>query len=128
MDALQEAAGVHLPDDAFATEKRSQYLSHILAERMAKRDDIARNAQDSYEALTTSHLDDVRTAVQLIKDSAMAETSYHDVKLVDPDFESSIELLRKEVEDAQETLSRLELKHINKKSEQKEGMVQRWAT
>lgn len=130
LDNLLEYLGVQLPEDNPSSQDRIAHASQVLQQRSAKRGDIVRNAQDSYEALTTSHLDDLRSAVQLLGDNALAETAYNEVKLVDPDFQGSIDLLEMEVIETKENLSRLEMKHISKKkkSDRMEDMIKRWAS
>jgi hypothetical protein len=128
LEGLLETLGIQPSAEQTTTESLLKNLTQVLESRMAKGDDIVKNAQDSYEAVTTSHIDDLALAVQVLSDSVLAETSYSDVKFVDADFEASIDLLKSEVEQAREDLSRLEMKHIGKKSERKEDLVNRWTT
>lgn len=126
VDILCENLGIHELADPQAAASRFEQLGQVLNKRSKKGDDISKNAQDSYEAITTSHLDDLRLAVQFLGDNVFAETAYGDIRFVDADFEASIDVLRSEVEQAQESLSRLEMIHGGKKSERKEELVNRW--
>ncbi|KAK0388969.1 hypothetical protein NLU13_2546 [Sarocladium strictum] len=126
LETLMETLGVQLPVEQSADDDRFSLLGKVVEDRNGKSNDITKNAQDSYEAITTSHLDDLRTAVQLLNDSAFAEAAYGEVRYVDADFEASIHVLKTEVEQAKERLSRLEMKHTGKKSERKEDLVNRW--
>jgi hypothetical protein len=128
LETLLETLGTETPIEQTESDAQLKHLSQVVEERNIKRDDIMKNAQASYEAITTSHLDDLRTSVQLLADSALAETTYGEVKFVDGDFEASINLLKAEVEQARESLSRLEMKHTGKTSDRKQDMIDRWTT
>lgn len=72
-------------------------LSKVLAERTKKAADVADSVQSSFEHSAIAYLADARTALQLIRDSVLAESPYAEVHLVDPGIESSIGVLAQEV-------------------------------
>ncbi|KAL2280114.1 hypothetical protein FJTKL_12729 [Diaporthe vaccinii] len=95
-------------EDASATasaQAQAAILSKILAERTQKAADIADSVQSTFEHAATNHLADARAALQLIRDSVLAEAPFAEVQLVDPGIESSIGVLAQEV---QNIASRLE--------------------
>ncbi|KAL2753021.1 hypothetical protein ACRALDRAFT_2061376 [Sodiomyces alcalophilus JCM 7366] len=108
-------------------------LARTLAEREAKADDVALNAQESFEQATAAHLADARRAVQLLRDSVLAESPFGpDVKLVDPDIEGSITVLGQEVAKVQARVDEIQSarspagrKNWAQSGKQRE-MVERW--
>lgn len=95
-------------DDAGAAgsaQAQAALLSKALAERTQKAADVADSVQSTFENTATAHLADARIALQLIRDSVLAESPYSEVHLVDPGIESSIGVLAQEV---QNVASRLE--------------------
>lgn len=108
-------------------------LARTQAEREAKADDVALDAQESFERATAAHLTDARRAVQLLRDSFLAESPFgEDINLVDPAIEGSITVLRQEVAKAQARVD--EIKSTRSaarrgnggKSEKQREMVERW--
>ncbi|KAF4979263.1 hypothetical protein FZEAL_4508 [Fusarium zealandicum] len=105
IEALLRSLALSLPlsEDASIHDQAST-LAQVVAERSSKADDVVRNAQDSFEASATSRLEDARLAVQLLRDSVLAESPFGEVKLVDPEIEGSIHVLGQEVDKAREKL------------------------
>ncbi|ROT38141.1 hypothetical protein SODALDRAFT_379357 [Sodiomyces alkalinus F11] len=108
-------------------------LARTQAEREAKADDVALNAQESFEHATAAHLADARRAMQLLRDSVLAESPFGaDVKLVDPAIESSIIVLRQEVAKVQARVEEIEsvrssARHKNRGPTGKQReFVERW--
>jgi hypothetical protein len=104
------------------------FLEKVLAERTRKCNDVAKSAQESFEFTAREQLQDARLAVQLVRDSVLAESPFAEVKLVDPDMEASILVLAQEVDKAKEKLRSLEGQSIVTKSEKKEDLIQRWGS
>ncbi|KAI3400630.1 hypothetical protein diail_2342 [Diaporthe ilicicola] len=90
---------------ATSVQAQAAHLSSILAERTRKAADVADSVQSTFEHTATAQLAEGRTALQLIRDSVLAESPYAEVHLVDPGIESSIGVLAQEV---QNVTSRLE--------------------
>lgn len=103
-------------------------LAAALAERTAKADDVARNAQDSFEASAMAHLEDARRAVQLLRDSVLAESPFGEVRLVDAEIENSISVLAQEVDKVRDTLAGVDAKRGDGKSEKREDLLRRWGS
>ncbi|TQV92449.1 hypothetical protein V2A60_007140 [Cordyceps javanica] len=102
-------------------------LSKLLRERREKEASVARSAQDEFEAATGERLEDARRAVQILRDSVLAETSFGAVKLADPGIEQSIDVLRQEVDKARDTLARLDCGEMGWGSLKREEFIERWA-
>ncbi|KAF7556841.1 hypothetical protein G7Z17_g1178 [Cylindrodendrum hubeiense] len=127
MEALLRNIALSLPppEDSTTAEQAAD-LTQVIAERSEKADDVRRNAQETYEASTVSKLQDARLAIQLLRDSILAESPFGEVRLVDPEIESSIHVLSQEVEKVKEKLQTVDVKK-GVKSVKKDEFVQRWA-
>ncbi|KAL6866521.1 hypothetical protein ACO1O0_002632 [Amphichorda felina] len=125
LDALLQSLAIYLDDDAEGADK-VKMLATTLDERSNKAADVAQGGQESFEATAATHVDDVRRALQLLKDSLLAESPFGEVKLVDPEIEGSIGFLSTEVSQIRDTLERVEAKRGNGKSEKKEEILRRW--
>ncbi|KAK2604654.1 hypothetical protein N8I77_007567 [Diaporthe amygdali] len=102
--------GVENEDTGAAASAQAQaaQLSNILAERTQKACDVADSVQSVFEHTATSQLTEARTALQLIRDSVLAESPYSEVHLVDPGIESSIGVLAQEVHNVTSRLEGVE--------------------
>lgn len=78
-------------------QAQTSYLSNTLNERVRKAAEVSHIVQSTFEGTATSCLSDARTAVQLVRDSVLAESPYAEVHLVDPGIEISIGVLAQEV-------------------------------
>lgn len=129
IEALLRDLALSLPDSEEASiQDQVAALSQAFTERSGKTTDVVRNAQDNFEASVTSRLDDARLAIQLLRDSVLAESPYGEIKLVDPEFEGSIQVLAQEVNMVKEKLDGVAGKKALAKSVKKDEFVQRWAT
>ncbi|KAM0414679.1 hypothetical protein ACHAPT_013482 [Fusarium lateritium] len=128
IEALLRSLALTLPaaEDATAQERASS-LAQVVSERSVKTTDVVRNAQESFEAGATSRLDDARLAIQLLRDSVLAESPFAEVKLVDPEIEGSIHVLSQEVDKVREKLEGAAAKKGLARSIGKDEFVQRWA-
>lgn len=101
MDQLFGELALDVPQgsEASASNAVSQvnYLSATLAERADKAASVTRSAQSTFENTAASHIADARTALQLIRDSVLAESPFAEVHLVDPGIEASIGILAQEI-------------------------------
>lgn len=125
MDHLLESLALYLDDDAEDRDK-IMALHTALQERTDKAVDVAQSGQESFEDTINTHFDDIRRALQLLKDSLLAESPFDEVKLVDPEVESSIGFLSNEVRQIEDRLERAEAKKGDGKSEKKAEILRRW--
>lgn len=129
MEVLLRNLALTLPfTDESTSEEQVASLAQILGERRLKAEDVSRNAQESFEGVAISKLDDARLAIQLLRDSILAESPFAEVKLVDPEIESSIHFLGREVENIKGQLDAVEAKKGSGKSKKMEEMLQRWGS
>ncbi|KAI9166488.1 hypothetical protein HJFPF1_02590 [Paramyrothecium foliicola] len=127
LEALLESLGLSLPvletDDSTA---QIAAIANLLAERRRKADDVAISAQENFESTVMGHLDDARCAVQLLRDSILAETPFGEVQLVDQDVEASITVLAQEVDKAKAQLAEAEENRPSGRSERRAEILRRW--
>ncbi|KAK0630957.1 hypothetical protein B0T17DRAFT_490680 [Bombardia bombarda] len=114
-------AGVRAQVDALAT---------TLAERKSKVQDVARNVQGSFEAATIKQIADAKLAIQIVRDSILAENPFGQVRLVDPEIEGLIAVLAQELEAVRAKLEGVDTSLVKArgKSIKKEGLIQRWGS
>lgn len=105
---LLDALGLSLPTTSATAQAQTAYLSHALADRACKTADMTRATQTTFERTATAHLADARTALQLIRDSVLAESPFAQVHLVDPGIEASIGVLAQEAHNVVERLEGVE--------------------
>lgn len=110
------------------TDGRAQIvaLSKILEDRWKKTDEIARNTQETFEVGALVQLNDTRLAIQLVRDSVLAESPFNEPRLVDPEIGGSITLLAADVEGAKDRLTVVEGQRRDRKSEKRDEFVERW--
>ncbi|PTB66214.1 hypothetical protein BBK36DRAFT_1135335 [Trichoderma citrinoviride] len=110
------------------TDGRAQIvaLSKILDERWNKYEEIARGAQEAFEMGALAQLNDTRLAIQLVRDSVLAESSFNEPNLVDPEISGSITVLAAEVEGAKDRLALVEGQRRDWRSEKRDEFVARW--
>ncbi|KAL7791508.1 hypothetical protein V8C37DRAFT_381913 [Trichoderma ceciliae] len=110
------------------SEGRAQIvaLSRILEERWKKYDEIARNAQETFEMGALAQLNDTRLAVQLVRDSVLAESPFNEPRLVDPEIHGSITLLAADVEGVKDRLAVVEGQRRDRRSEKRDEFIERW--
>jgi hypothetical protein len=128
LDTLMQT--LSLPIDAYeATDTKTQLaaLQKTLLDRSAKERDLAHDVQLDFEETAKSRLEDAQRAIQLIRDTVLAETSFGQVSLVDPGIEQSIVVLDQEVEKAREKLAGFERPKSSWGSTKKEEFLERWA-
>lgn len=127
MEAILRNLALTLPFEEDDTgEEQVAALARVLSERSSKADDVSRNAQESFETLAMSKLEDARLAIQMLRDSVLAESAFAEVKLVDPEIEGSIHVLGQEVEKVGEKLNIVDVKKGTGKSDKKDELLRRW--
>lgn len=129
LDSLMQSLA--LPLDAYgdgSSTSQIAALSRILRERRQKDAAAARSAQDEFETAATERLDDARRAIQLLRDSVLAESSFGDLSsLADPGIEQSIDVLGQEVDKARDKLDRFESEKVGWGSLKRDEFIERWA-
>ncbi|PNY26329.1 Uncharacterized protein TCAP_03735, partial [Tolypocladium capitatum] len=129
LDALvQNIALPLLSLDEDDSKKQVITLARALADRSQKAADVARGAQESFEMSAIAQLEDARRAIQLLRDSVLAESPFGDVKLMDPEIEGSISVLEQEIGKAKEKLKIAEGQNVVAKSKTREDLLQRWSS
>lgn len=128
LETLLGSLAVSLPCEEESPRARVNAISKAVAERARKCDEVAKGAQESLEITTRAHLSDAKLALQLLRDSLLAESPFGEVKLVDPVMEGSILILQQEVEKAKEKLRSLEGQSVMARSVKKEEFVRRWGS
>lgn len=127
MEAILRNLALTLPFEEDDTgEEQVAALAKVLSERSSKAEDVSRNAQESFETLAMSKLEDARLAIQMLRDSVLAESPFAEVKLVDPEIEGSIHVLAQEVEKVGEKLNTVDVKKGTGKSDKKDELLRRW--
>lgn len=102
-------------------------LNKALQDRLVRDTDLSRSAQESLETAAVSQLHDARQAIQRLRDSVVAESSFGDVTLADPEIEQSIQVLGQEVEKAKRKLNKMDLHIQVGRCEKKEELIERWS-
>ncbi|KAG9259113.1 uncharacterized protein F5Z01DRAFT_25837 [Emericellopsis atlantica] len=125
IDTLLQTLALYIDDDT-SHQEQIQSLSKALADRSAKASDVAHSTHETFEATATKYLDDLQRAVQIVEDGVFAETSFGNVKLMDPEVEESIAFLSSETQQIKSRLDQCNTKKGDGKSEKKEDMVRRW--
>ncbi|KZL65981.1 vacuolar H+/Ca2+ exchanger [Colletotrichum tofieldiae] len=126
LEALLRSLAIAFPEDATDGARQTAVLSATLAERQAKARDVARNTQETLEGAAASQLADAKLAVQLLRDSLLAESPFGDVRLVDEGIEASIAVLGQEVEKVKERIERVDAGKARQRSERKREILERW--
>ncbi|RGP68566.1 hypothetical protein FLONG3_8125 [Fusarium longipes] len=128
IEALLRDLALSLPDAEEASiQDQVSALNKAFGDRSVKTTDVVRGAQESFEMSVTSRLDDARLAIQLLRDSVLAESPFGEVKMVDPEFEESVVALAKDVDVVKERLDGVVEKKALAKSVKKDEFVQRWS-
>lgn len=115
--------------NAGSTQTQASHLSSVLTERSHKAIDVSRNVQSAFEGAAMSYLADARTALQLVRDSVLAESPYAEVHLVDPGIEASIGILAQEVHNVSNRLEGVERETAvlaRGKNPQRDDIIARW--
>lgn len=98
LEHLLSDLAISLPPTTESPSTTTHILATTLADRRLKAADVAANAQTTFERTATGRLADARAALQLLRDSVLAESPFAEVNLVDPGIEASIGVLAQEVQ------------------------------
>lgn len=133
LERLLGELALDMPEDneasARSTASQVNYLSATLFARADKAAGVTRSAQSTFENTAVSHLADARTAVQLIRDSVLAESPFAEVHLVDPGIESSIGVLAQEIHNVDTRLEGVEREAValvKGRNVKREDIIARW--
>ncbi|KHN99694.1 uncharacterized protein MAM_02547 [Metarhizium album ARSEF 1941] len=128
METLLQDLAVTLPPDCTKLKDQIDFLEGLLAQGNRKCNGVAKGAQEGFESTARAHVEDAMHAIQLVRDSLLADSPFGDVKLVDPDIEGSILVLAQEVDKAKKKLQSLAGHRVVAKSEKREALIQRWGS
>lgn len=130
--ALYDAPLAHLLDSlalSLPSASPTSHLNQILCRRNQTLTEITSTTQATLEHTATTHIVDARTAIQLVRDSVLAESPFAEVNLVDPGIESSIGVLGQEAGNVSARLEGVEREARvigQAKNVRREEMVARW--
>ncbi|KAK4444344.1 hypothetical protein QBC34DRAFT_498362 [Podospora aff. communis PSN243] len=133
LEELLRTLAITAPQDeseAADIEAQVRLLASTLAERRGKAEDVGRNVQQSFESAASSQIADAKLAVQLVRDSILAESPFGEVRLVDPEIEGSLAVLAQELENVNGKLEGVNagLVKIKGKSAKRDEIISRWGS
>ncbi|KAL1869202.1 hypothetical protein VTK73DRAFT_3203 [Phialemonium thermophilum] len=105
-------------------------LAAALADRTNKVADVARNAQESFETTAAAHLRETGLALQIVRDSLLAESAFGRIQLADPEVEASVNVLDQEVDKVRGSVEKAETEIVrakNRKWTKRDEIIRRWA-
>ncbi|UQC79191.1 uncharacterized protein CLUP02_04670 [Colletotrichum lupini] len=108
LETLLRSLAIAFPEDVTDGAGQTAVLAATLAERQTKARDVARNAQETLEGTAATQLADSKLAIQLLRDSLLAESPFGHVRLVDEGIEASIAVLGQEVEKVKERVEKVD--------------------
>jgi hypothetical protein len=118
--------GISLPAEAAKDQLRIEALERALLDRASKLEGHANSLQSSTESTISSNLLDAHATLHLLRDSLLALSPYHSVKLFDPEAESSITALEEDVQKLEQELEKVDLQKLQVRNVHREQLVQRW--
>ncbi|PHH64684.1 hypothetical protein CDD81_4125 [Ophiocordyceps australis] len=107
-------------------ETRLREVEGALNKARAKLVHVERGAHESYQEAIVKHVHDIWGAVQMMRDSVLAESPYGKVELVDADVEYSINAMKEGVAHVRQRLQALEEQELVEESEVREELLQRF--
>ncbi|KAL2134661.1 hypothetical protein VTI74DRAFT_11239 [Chaetomium olivicolor] len=132
LEEILRSLAISLPQHETAADGHVQVneLASALVNRRAKLHDVARNVQETFESTATKQVTDAKLAIQLVRDSILAESPFGEVRLVDPEIEGSIAVLSRELANVDEKLKEVDsnvvkLRGMNAKRDE---LVSRWGS
>ncbi|KAK4223638.1 hypothetical protein QBC38DRAFT_44142 [Podospora fimiseda] len=130
LDEILRALAINLSEDEEDVQAQIKALANILTERRRKTDDVAKNVQESFEETAIKQIADGRLAIQLVRDSILAESPFGEVRLIDPEIEGSIAVLSQELEEVRKGKEAVEadMAKLRTKSAKKEELISRWGS
>ncbi|KAK4135275.1 hypothetical protein BT67DRAFT_270310 [Trichocladium antarcticum] len=103
-------------------------LASTLAGRRSKAEDVARNVQETFESAAAKQIEDGKLAIQLVRDSILAESPFGEVRLVDPEIEGSIAVLSQELANVDGKLRAVDarLPKLRGRDPKRDELIRRW--
>lgn len=127
--ALSLPAPADTSSSAAPARAHAAYLHHHVTMRADRAAEVDGAVQSTLERTASSRLADARAALQLVRDSVLAESPFAEVHLVDPGIEASIGVLMQEVHSATSRLAEAEREAAvlgRGRNVKREEMVRRW--
>ncbi|KAK4187523.1 hypothetical protein QBC35DRAFT_384633 [Podospora australis] len=111
-----------------SVQVQARELAKTLTDRRVKADDVARNVQESFEHIATKQIADGKLAMQLVRDSVLAESPFGEVHLVDPEIEGSIAFLRQEMERIRKEKEAVDnnMARLRGRNPKRDELIRRW--
>ena len=103
-------------------------LASTLLDRKSKVRGVADNVQRSLEGATASQMADASLALQMIRDSVLAESPFGEISLVDSEMDSSIAVTSQQLEDFGRSLDACakDLPRARGRSVKRDELIRRW--
>lgn len=133
LEEILRKLAINLPLDEEASvdvDVQIRELTSTLATRRAKVQDVAKNVQETFEGAAVKHASDGKLAIQLVRDSILAESPFGDVRLVDPEIEGSIAVLSQELANVDEKLKGIDadVAGLRVRNAKRDELVSRWGS
>ncbi|KAL2270533.1 hypothetical protein VTJ83DRAFT_2717 [Remersonia thermophila] len=132
LDEILRILAISLPQDDGQADKQpaTRDLAAALVTRRAKLDDVARNVQETFERTAIRQIADGKLAIQMVRDSILAESPFGEVRLLDPEIEGSIAMLSQELAAVDEKLKRVDadMAKLRGRNAKRDEMVSRWGS
>jgi len=119
--------GVSTPADVDTDVARNEVLDQALADRSNKLEIHTENLQSTTESSISAHLLDAQVALQLLRDSLLADTPYRKVQFLDPEIEGSVKAFEEELLILQEKMEGFNLHDLQARNLNRDAFVGRWA-
>lgn len=133
LEEILRILAISLPQDEEAptdVHAQSKELASALASRRVKVHDVAQNVQETFESTATKQVADGKLAIQLVRDSILAESPFGNVRLVDPEIDGSIAVLSQELAAVEEKLKGIDanVAKLRGKNAKRDELVSRWGS
>jgi hypothetical protein len=133
LEEILRAVAVNLPhDEETPSDVRAKVreLASILDSRQAKVRDIAQNVQETFEGAAAKQVADGKLAIQLVRDSILAESPFGEVRLVDPEIEGSLAVLSQELANIDVKLKDVDasVAKLRGKNAKRDELISRWGS
>jgi len=133
LEEIFRTLAVNLPqDEEGQPDLRAQVdeLSSTLASRQKKMQDVTLNFQQTLEEASAKHVANGKLAIQLVRDSILAESPFADVRLVDPEIERSIAVLSRELRNVNGKLNDVGagVEKLKGKNVKRDEIISRWGS
>lgn len=131
LQEILRTLAISLPqEDESAVDAQApvQQLASTLAGRRRKAEDVARNVQETFESAAAKQIEDGKLAIQLVRDSILAESPFGEVRLVDPEIEGSIDVLSQELANVDGKLRAVDarLPKLRGRDPKRDELIRRW--